>query len=39
MTYENGGENVRFKHKKSIFFRNLKCIYVGLMFLHFKDHL
>jgi hypothetical protein len=41
MAYGNErGENVRFKHKKtSFYFKNLKYKYVGLMFLHFKDHL
>jgi len=34
-----GGKNVRFKDKKSVFVLKLKIyIYVGLMFLHFKDH-
>jgi hypothetical protein len=43
MTYgSEGGENVRFKHKKPIFVLKFKIyiyIYVGLMFFHFKDHL
>jgi hypothetical protein len=34
-----GGENIRFKHKKSILKKSLRHIYVALTFLHFQDHL
>jgi hypothetical protein len=34
-----GSENVRFKHKKTTLKKNLRYIYVNLMFFHFKDHL
>jgi hypothetical protein len=40
MTYGNeGGENVRFKHKKTRFCFKALYIYLSLIFLHFKDHL
>jgi len=36
-----GSENVKFKHKETIFcFKTLYIyIYVGLMYFHFKGHL
>jgi hypothetical protein len=36
MAYGNERVNIRFKHYIYI---SLRCIYVGLMFLHFKDRL
>jgi hypothetical protein len=34
-----GGENVRFKHKKPVFVLKLYIYICWYSFLHFKDHL
>jgi hypothetical protein len=39
MAYGSEGVNVRFKHKLILFLGSLRCIYIGLMLLDFKDHL